>query len=116
MLNTRLDYVVNDENRLNFRYSFEDVKDTGASRLDRSIGSASYRQQLKNRFHSFMAGWSSVLSTSLINDLNISVNDFRNATDPTSQSVQLTFPSILDGSSFRVPHRQLRIAFSSLML
>ena len=89
MVNTRLDYVINDKNRVNFRYSFEDVKDTGASRLDRSIGSASYRQQLKNRFHSFMADWSSLLSASLINDLNVSVNDFRNATDPTSQAVQL---------------------------
>ena len=114
LLNTRFDYQANDQNRLNFRYSFEDVKDTSQSRLDRSLGSASYRQQLKNRFHSFMAEWTDVLSSTLVNDLNFSINNFNNATDPVTNAIQLTFPNILDGASFRVPQatKQNRIQFT----
>lgn len=103
LFNSRFDYQANDQNRLNFRYSFENVKDTNQSRLDRSLGSASYRQQLKNKFHSFMADWIDVLSPTLVNDLNFSINNFDNATDPVANAIQLTFPSILDGASFRVP-------------
>lgn len=103
LLNTRLDYLPTDLDRLNFRYSFEDVQDTNSSRLDRAIGSASYTQELSNRFHAFMAGWSRVFSPTLVNELNFSVNDFFNDTVPLSDQIQLTFPSILDGASFRVP-------------
>jgi hypothetical protein len=103
LLNTRLDYQANDANRFNFRYSFEDVKDTSESRLDRAIGSASYRQRLKNRFHAFMAGWTDVLTSTLVNDFNFSVNNFSNDTNPVTNAIQYTFPSILDGGSFRVP-------------
>jgi outer membrane receptor protein involved in Fe transport len=103
LLNTRFDYLPTDSDRLNFRYSFEDVKDTNSSRLDREIGSASYTQELSNRFHAFMAGWSRVFSPTIVNELNFSVNDFDNNTMPLSEQVQLTFPSILDGASFRVP-------------
>lgn len=117
LLNTRLDYQADERNRLNFRYSFEDIKDTGASRLDRSIGSASYRQQLKNRFHSFMAGWTSILNKSVVNEFNFSVNNFKNATDPVANGIQYTFPSILDGSSFRVPQatKQNRLQFTDAL-
>lgn len=117
LLNTRLDYQVNDRNRLNFRYSFEDVDSTNASRLDRSIGSASYREQLKNRFHSFMAGWTNILRPTLINEFNFSVNNFKNTTDPTANGIQYTFPSILDGSSFRVPQatKQNRLQFTDAL-
>ncbi|HJS51019.1 MAG TPA: TonB-dependent receptor, partial [Pyrinomonadaceae bacterium] len=103
LLNTRFDYLPTDHDRLNFRYSFQDVKDTNSSRLDREIGSASYTQELRNRFHAFMAGWSRVFSPTIVNELNFSVNDFDNNTVPLSDQVQLTFPSILDGASFRVP-------------
>jgi outer membrane receptor protein involved in Fe transport len=117
LLNTRLDYQANDANRFNFRYSFEDVKDTNESRLDREIGSASYRQQLKNRFHAFMAGWSDVLTSTLVNDFNFSINNFSNDTVPITNAIQLTFPSILDGASFRVPQatKQNRIQFTDAM-
>ena len=42
LVNTRFDYVPDDRDRLSFRYTFEDLKDTNSSQLDRSIGSASY--------------------------------------------------------------------------
>jgi len=103
LLNTRVDVSANDKNSLNFRYSCEDVDARGGSKLDRAIGSASYLQDLKNRFHSFMANWTSVLSPRAINSFSFSINDFSNTTDPVAKGRQLTFPSILDGTSFRVP-------------
>jgi outer membrane receptor protein involved in Fe transport len=117
LLNTRLDYNPDERNRLNFRYSFEDVKARDSSKLDRALGSASYLQNLKNRFHSFMANWSNVVSPSMVNDFSFSFNDFRNATDPVSNGIQYTFPSLLDGSSFRVPQgtTQKRLQFSDAL-
>lgn len=117
LVNSRLDYVANDTNRLSFRYSFEDVKATGSSKLDRALGSASYLQNLKNRFHSAMASWSSVLSPRAVNEFSFSINNFDNTTDPVSQGIQYTFPSILDGSSFRVPQgtKQNRLQFADAL-
>lgn len=114
LFNSRVDYNANDENSFNFRYSFEDVKATDASKLDRALGSASYLQNLQNRFHSFQGAWTNVLSPRVVNNFSFSVNDFNNATDPTQQGIQFTFPSILDGSSFRVPQgtKQKRLQFA----
>jgi hypothetical protein len=103
LLNGRADFRLNETNDLNVRYSFEDVAARGASKLDRAIGSASYQQDLKNRFHSVMAGWTNIISPTTLNIFSFSVNDFANVTDPVSIGIQYTFPSILDGASFRVP-------------
>lgn len=117
LLNTRFDYQASDSHRFNFRYSFEDVDATDSSKLDRAIGSASYLQNLKNRFHSLMTAWSSVLSTRMFNEFGFSVNNFKNDTAPSAGGVQRTFPSILDGSSFRVPQgtTQNRLQFSDAL-
>jgi Carboxypeptidase regulatory-like domain/TonB dependent receptor len=117
LFNSKIDYAVNDENRLSFRYSFEDIKARGASKLDRAIGSASYQQDLKNRFHVVSANWSSVISSTAINDFTFSINNFSNTTNPTSTGIQYTFPSILAGSSFRVPQgtKQNRVQFSDAL-
>ncbi|MBX7174612.1 MAG: TonB-dependent receptor [Pyrinomonadaceae bacterium] len=114
LFNGRVDTIVNDNNQLNFRYSFEDIKARGASKLDRAIGTASYQQNLKNRFHAAMANWSSTISPTMINQFSFSINNFDNATDPVSNGIQYTFPSILAGSSFRVPQgtTQNRVQFS----
>jgi len=116
LLNSRIDYNADDKNSFNFRYSFEDVDARDSSKLDRSIGSASYLQNLQNRFHSFMTNWTSVLSPNMVNNFSFSVNNFKNATDPVSNGIQYTFPSILDGSSFRVPQgtTQNRLQFSDV--
>jgi outer membrane receptor protein involved in Fe transport len=103
LLNTRFDFRLNDTNDLNFRYTFEDITATDSSKLDRAAGSASYRETLANRFHAFQAAWTSVLSPNAVNSLSASVNDFANDTQPVTQGIQYTFPSLLDGSSFRVP-------------
>ncbi|HYJ89959.1 MAG TPA: carboxypeptidase regulatory-like domain-containing protein, partial [Pyrinomonadaceae bacterium] len=117
LLNGRVDYTAIQNSQFNFRYSFEDVDATGSSKLDRAIGSATYRQQLKNRFHSFMATWADTLTSTTLNSFSFSVNNFDNTTDPTDTGVQLTFPSILDGSSFRVPQgtRQNRVQFADTL-
>ncbi len=103
LFNTRFDYLVNDFHTLGFRYAFQDADATDASKLDRAIGSASYLQNLKNRFHSVIGSWSGVFSPTVVNNLSVSFNSFDNATDPVETGRQLTFPSILDGTSFRVP-------------
>lgn len=117
LVNGRVDYYPNDGNQLNFRYSFEDITARDLSKLDRARGSASYLQNLKNRFHSLMANWTNTLSPNAVNQFSFSLNDFANATDPVSQGIQYTFPSILHGSSFRVPQgtTQRRFQFADSM-
>lgn len=117
LLNTRIDYRANDANWLNFRYSFEDADATGASKLDREIGSASYLQDLKNRFHSAAVNWTNFISPNAVNNFSFSINNFDNTTNPITSGVQFTFPSILDGSSFRVPQgtKQNRLQFSNVL-
>ncbi len=114
LFNSRVDYNANDKNNFNFRYSFEDVGATDSSKLDRALGSASYLQNLQNRFHSFQSAWTNILSPNAVNNFSFSVNDFDNTTEPTQQGIQFTFPSILDGSSFRVPQgtKQNRMQFA----
>ena len=92
---------VNDE--INFRYAIEQLQDIGATKLDRAIGSASQRQKLNNDHHAFLSNWVRVISSRAINSFSFSVNNFHNNTVPLSTAPQLTFPSILDGVSFRVP-------------
>ncbi|MEO5857926.1 MAG: TonB-dependent receptor [Pyrinomonadaceae bacterium] len=114
LLNTRFDYAATQNDSLKFRYSFEDLKDRNSSKLDRALGSASYTQDLTNRFHAGSASWSHVFGPKVLNDLIFSINDFDNDTNPLSDRVQLTFPSLLDGASFRVPQatKHTRYQFS----
>src|SRR6266446_2334799 len=100
---TRLDWTPNGSNRVSLRYSIERADDTGASTLDRSIGSASQRQASANRYHAVVGTWTSVVGPRSANTLSASWNRYRNQIDPTDPGRQLTFPSIQDGASFRVP-------------
>jgi len=114
LISTRLDYLPTDVDRVSFRYSFEDLEDQNSSRLDRALGSATYTQLLKNKFHAFAGTWNHVFSPTVVNDMTFSINDFFNDTNPLSDAIQLTFPSILDGASFRVPQatKHTRYQFS----
>ncbi|NJM52805.1 MAG: hypothetical protein HC846_05070 [Blastocatellia bacterium] len=117
LFNGRIDAFLNNENTINIRYSFEDIAARGASKLDRAIGTESYQQDLKNRFHAVMANWSNVISPTMINSFSFSVNNFENTTNPVSSGIQYTFPSILAGSSFRVPQgtKQTRVQFADAL-
>ncbi|HSD67733.1 MAG TPA: TonB-dependent receptor [Vicinamibacteria bacterium] len=99
----RVDLRASGADTLSLRYLFEDQDDTAASALDRAIGSASQRQASTNRHHQGLLTWTRTLGPVAVNVLRASYSDFRNAIDPVSPGRQLTFPSLQDGASFRVP-------------
>src|SRR5688572_28620373 len=101
----RIDWSPTSQDQLNFRYSFQRDKGTNASTLVRSIGSASQRQSSLNKTHSFLANYTRVISPMDINSFSFSFSDFINQTLPVTPGPQLTFPSLQDGASFRVPQQ-----------
>ncbi|HEV2862254.1 MAG TPA: TonB-dependent receptor [Pyrinomonadaceae bacterium] len=109
----RLDWQVTDRDRLGFRYSLQRADDVSASTLVRTIGSASQRQSSTNRAHSLLASYTRVFTPEDVNEFRLSYSTFVNRTDPVAPGPQLTFPSIQDGASFRVPQqtRQKRLQF-----
>jgi hypothetical protein len=110
----RGDWRASDEDQLGFRYSLERADDVAASTLIRAIGSASQRQAGRNRFQSFLTNWTRSISPRALNSFSFSVNNFINRTLPVTAVPQLTFPSLQDGASFRVPQqtRQNRLQLS----
>jgi len=113
----RLDWQASNTDRLTARYSLEREDDVAASTLIRAIGSASQRQASRNRTHSLLLNYTRLLSPREINSFNFSVSDFINRTTPVTLAPQLTFPSIQDGASFRVPQqtKQRRYQFSDTL-
>ncbi len=100
----RLDWSPAGGDRVTLRYSFESADDTSASTLDRSIGSASQRQDSSNVYNSVLGTWAKTLSDASLNTLSLSYSRYRNDIVPVVPGApQLTFPSIQDGASFRVP-------------
>lgn len=114
MTTERVDWNPSEHDRLNFRYSYQREKGTAASTLVRSIGSASQRQSGENKSHSFLANYTRLISPRDVNSFNFSFSDFINQTLPVIPGPQLTFPSIQDGASFRVPQqtKQRRFQFN----
>lgn len=110
----RGDWAPSDNDNLMFRYSIERADDVAASTLIRAIGSASQRQAGNNHYQTFLTNYTHVLSPRAINSFGFSVNNFINRTVPVTAGPQLTFPSLQDGASFRVPQqtRQNRLQFS----
>jgi len=100
---TRLDWNVTADDTLIFRYSVQREEAVAASTLVRAIGSASQRQAGRNRSHSLQAKYGAVLSPVAVNEFAFSYSTFSNVTEPVARAPQLTFPSIQDGASFRVP-------------
>ncbi|CAN5803181.1 hypothetical protein BH18ACI4_BH18ACI4_26320 [soil metagenome] len=112
--NVRFDFGPTEAGRLSIRYSLQRADDVSASTLDRAIGSASQRQSSSNRSHFILGNYTRVFSPSEVNSFNFSYSTFINQTDPVTPGPQLTFPSIQDGASFRVPQqtKQRRLQFS----
>ncbi|MGH9968793.1 MAG: TonB-dependent receptor [Pyrinomonadaceae bacterium] len=110
----RIDWSPNEADRLSFRYSYQREKSVAASTLVRAIGSASQRQSSQNKANSFLANYTRVLSPRDVNSFNFSFSTFINQTLPVTPGPQLTFPSVQDGASFRVPQqtKQRRFQFS----
>jgi len=101
----RADVKLTDSDELSGRYSAQDADDVSASTLIRSIGSASQRQQGDNTYHSATVSWTHVLSPTRVNSVSVGGNYFLNRTDPVNPGPQLTYPSLQDGASFRVPQQ-----------
>ncbi len=99
----RIDVRPNAADSVMIRYAGEKATDTSASSLDRPIGSATQRQRSENSYQSIVGTWSRVLSPRLLNSATVSISTFDNAIAPLARGPQLTFPSIQDGTSFRVP-------------
>lgn len=100
----RFDWSASDGDRLTMRLAYEDAEDTAASTLERSIGSDSQRQSGTNEYQAILGSWDRVISDSTFNSLSLSYSRFRNDIVPVAPNTpQLTFPSIQDGASFRVP-------------
>ncbi len=99
----RLDWRAGPNDQVLLRYSGQDADDVASSGGDRPIASASQRQRAANRYHSVLGTWTRVLSSRTLNALSVSYSDFDNAIASLSTGPQYTFPSIEDGSSFRVP-------------
>jgi len=94
--------------RLTVRYAGEWAKDTAASAVDRAIGSATQRQDARNRYQSVLGSWTVAPSHSFVNTLNGSISTYLNTTNPVAVAPQYTFPSIQDGASFRMPQETLQ--------
>ncbi len=100
----RFDWSRSASDSLTARVAYEDADDTGASTLDRAIGSATQRQASSNEYQSLLGSWDRVASGSFLYGLSLSYSRFRNEIVPVAPGTpQLTFPSLQDGSSFRVP-------------
>ena len=113
----RIDWLATDVDHLSFRYSLDRADDVAASTLIRSIGSASQRQSSRNHTHSLLVNYTRTLTVRDVNDFNFSYSTFSNVTAPVTPGPQLTFPSIQDGASFRVPQqtKQRRLQFSDTL-
>jgi len=104
LLNTnRVDFSFGDKDQLSVRYSLQRENDVAASSLIRAIGSASERQASENNTHSVVGRWSHIISPTTLNTFSFSYSHFFNDIEPVTPGPQLTFPSIQDGASFRVP-------------
>ena len=110
----RLDWQASAKDHLFFRYSLQREDDVAPSTLDRAIGSASQRQDSVNNTHSLLANYTRVLNPRIVNSFNFGFSTFFNDIEPVTPGPQLTFPSIQDGASFRVPQgtKQRRLQFT----
>jgi outer membrane receptor protein involved in Fe transport len=113
MTTNRLDWHLSPRDQFSFRYSFEREEGIAASTLVRSIGSASQRQSSENKSNTFLASYTRIISPTDLNTFKFSFSTFINDTLPVTPGPQLTFPSIQDGASFRVPQqtKQRRFQF-----
>ncbi len=99
----RIDWRPTSLDNFTFRYSLQREDDVAPSSLIRAIGSASERQASTNNTHSLLANYTHLFGPSVVNSFNFGFNHFFNDIEPVTPGPQLTFPSIQDGASFRIP-------------
>ena len=103
----RGDWKISNKDTLTLHYGIERLGVTGGSSFlsGQPLGSASERQNLSNDFQTFQASWTRSISPTLLNRASYSFNNFINATTPATTGPELDFPSMADGSSYRVPQQ-----------
>lgn len=101
----RLDWQVTDHDRIGFRHSLELEDDLSQSTLDRSLGTAAYRQTAVNHLQGLIADWVHIFTPSVINHLSFADNNFINTTAPISTAPQISYPNLDDGATYRVPQQ-----------
>jgi hypothetical protein len=99
----RVDWRPSGADSVNLRYSNEREDDISAANLQRAIGSATQRQAADNQFDSILSNYTRVISPTAVNSFSFSFSRFRVTIDQVTPGPQLTFPSIQDGASFRLP-------------
>ncbi len=104
----RLDWQLSQRDRIGFRESLELEDDLSQSTLDRSVGTAAYRQTAVNHLQGLATDWVHIFTPSVVNRLSFADNNFINTTSPTSLAPQITFPDIDDGATYRVPQQTLQ--------
>jgi Carboxypeptidase regulatory-like domain len=109
----RLDWRPTKSDSFNLRYSIQREDDVAAASLQRAIGSATQRQAATNHFDSILSNYTRVMSATAVNSFSFGFNRFVDTIDQVTPGPQLTFPSIQDGASWRVPQqtRQKRLQF-----
>ena len=128
---TRFDEQVSQHNSVMVRYSFNRSTDTAEATPSQNTPafSAAERQNSLNRFNSLVAGLTTVLSSSRVNNVSFHLDNFYNDIPPFPQNApntnpdlkltnELIFPDLADGENFNLPQAthlrryQLRDAFS----
>lgn len=109
----RLDWRPTGADSLNLRYSIQREDDVSAASLQRAIGSATQRQAATNHFDSVLSNYTRVVAPTAVNSFGFSFSRYVDTIDQVAPGPQLTFPSIQDGASFRVPQQtnQQRLQF-----
>jgi hypothetical protein len=101
----RLDWRPTGGDSFNLRYAVEREDDVSAASLQRAIGSATERQAATNDFDSLTSNYTRVVSPTAVNSFTFSFSRYVDTIDQVTPGPQLTFPSIQDGASFRVPQQ-----------
>jgi hypothetical protein len=109
----RIDWRPTGADSFNLRYSIQREDDVSAASLQRAIGSATMRQATNNHFDSVLSNYTRIVAPTAVNSFSFSYSRYVDTIDQVTPGPQLTFPSIQDGASFRVPQqtRQRRLQF-----
>ncbi len=112
----RADAQLSQRNRLMARYSFNRSTDTGEATPSQTTPAftAAERQNSLNRFNSVVAGLTTVLGPTRVNDLTLHFDNFYNDIPPFGQNApttnpqlnltnELIFPDLADGENFNLP-------------
>ena len=111
----RVDWRPNGADALMVRYAGERGRPTPAPAASTArSGRPRSASAAATSYHSVVGTWTRVFNPTLLNAATVSFSTFDNEIVPVASGPQLTFPSIQDGTSFRVPQgttqKRLQIA------